>query len=404
MTAEEQTPQPQSQPESQPKPGKSKRSKKQLRKRLLTLFILFCLVAGLIYFAYWFFDLRHHEETDNAYVAGNLVQVTSQVSGSVTKIHADNTNLVLQGDILVTLDDTDATQAFERAKTELASTVRQTNQLIINNKQLQANIALQRIAVEQAKKDLVRLEGLGKSGAVAREQLDHGRDLVKSTQAQLDVALQQYNANYAMVLNTPLEQQPAILQASTQVRDTWLALQRTKIASPVTGYISRRSVQVGSYITQNTPLMAVVPADQIWVDANFKETQLASMRIGQPAEVTSDFYGSDVVYKGTVVGLSMGTGSAFSLLPAQNATGNWIKVVQRLPVRIELEKEQIIDRPLRIGLSMQVNVDTGNTEGRVLSDTAANKIIYQTSALNYDMTPVNTLIADIIKANSGSNS
>lgn len=396
MTEEAQAP--------QPKPEKSKREKKRQRTRFISLFLLILFIAGLIYLAYWFFDLRNHQETDNAYVVGNQIQVVPQVSGSVSQIHVEDTDYVSQGDILVTLDDTDATLAYQRAQTTLANTVRQTNQLIVNNKQLEANISLRQIAFEQAKKDLSRLEELGHSGAVAKEQLDHGRDLVKTTQAQLNVALQQYNANYAMVLDTPLEQQPSILQAASQVRDTWLALQRTKITSPTDGYVSRRSVQVGAYVTPNAPLMAVVPADQIWVDANFKETQLANMRIGQPAQVISDFYGDDVVYNGRVVGLSMGTGSAFSLLPAQNATGNWIKVVQRLPVRIELDHNQIADHPLRIGLSMRVNVNVADTQGPVLADKTADAVVYQTTALTYDMAPVNALIDSIIKDNSAMNS
>ncbi|VEA44654.1 multidrug resistance secretion protein [Salmonella enterica subsp. enterica] len=179
-----------------------------------------------------------------------------------------------------------------------------------------------------------------------------------SAQAQLDVAIQQYNANQAMILNSNLEDQPAVQQAATEVRNAWLALERTRIVSPMTGYVSRRAVQPGAQISPTTPLMAVVPATDLWVDANFKETQLANMRIGQPVTVITDIYGDDVKYTGKVVGLDMGTGSAFSLLPAQNATGNWIKVVQRLPVRVELDARQLEQHPLRIGLSTLVTVDT----------------------------------------------
>ena len=222
-----------------------------------------------------------------------------------------------------------------------------------------------------------------------------------SSSAALEVAVQQYNANQAMVLNTPLEQQPAIQQAAAQMRDAWLALQRTKVISPITGYVSRRSVQVGAQIAAGSPLMAVVPADHIWVDANFKETQIANMRIGQPATVVSDVYGDDVVYQGKVAGIDMGTGSAFSLLPAQNATGNWIKVVQRLPVRIELDAKQVADHPLRIGLSTLVTVDTANLDGRVLADVVRDKPLYQSDALALNLAPVNQLIADVIHANAG---
>lgn len=378
----------------------SPKTKKERRKLLLTLATLLFVILGLAYFIYWFVELRHHQETDDAYVAGNQIQIMSQITGSVTHIYVDNTDKVNKGDVLITLDDTDAKQAFERSKTALANSVRQTHQLIINTKQLQANIDLRRTALEQAQNDYTRRETLAKTAAIGREELQHYRDAVTTAKAQLEVAVQQYNANQALVLNTPLAQQPAIQQAATQLRDAWLTLQRTQLVAPMDGYISRRSVQIGARISAGTPLMVVVPTDEIWVDANFKETQLANMRIGQPASIISDFYGNDVVYEGKVVGLDMGTGSAFSLLPAQNATGNWIKVVQRLPVRIEVDSQQVKDHPLRIGLSMRVKVDTNNTDGAVLAEKKQNNALYTTNVLTYDMTPVDTLISDIIHANA----
>ncbi len=221
-----------------------------------------------------------------------------------------------------------------------------------------------------------------------------------TAKAQLDVAIQQYNANQAMILNTDLENQPAVKQSAAELRDAWLALQRTDIRSPMDGYVSRRSVQVGSQISTSTPLLAVVPATNLWVDANFKETQLAGVRIGQPATVISDIYGDDVEYHGKVVGLDMGTGSAFSLLPAQNATGNWIKVVQRLPVRIELDPQQVAQHPLRIGLSTLVKVDTQNKDGAALASNVRTQAAYESNALAIDLAPVNQLIADIVRANA----
>lgn len=303
--------------------------------------------------------------------------------------------------MLVTLDPTDAQQAFEKAQTALASSVRQTRQLMINSKQLQANIDVQKTALAQAQSDLKRRVPLGTANPIGREELQHARDAVASAQAQLDVAIQQYNANQAMVLGTSLENQPAVKQAATEVRNAWLALQRTKIVSPMTGYVSRRSVQPGAQISTTTPLMAVVPANNLWVDANFKETQLAHMRIGQTATVVSDIYGDDVKYTGKVVGLDMGTGSAFSLLPAQNATGNWIKVVQRLPVRIELDPKQLADHPLRIGLSTLVTVDTANRDGQILASQVRSTPAYESNAREISLDPVNKLIDDIVKANAG---
>lgn len=375
-------------------------NKKGKRKRALILLTLLFVIIGVAYGSYWFLVLRHFEETDDAYVAGNQVQIMSQVSGSVTKVWADNTDYVQQGDVLVTLDQTDAQQAFEKAQTELASSVRQMRQLMINNKQLQANIDIRKTTLSQAQTDLSRRVPLGSANLIGREELQHAKDAVASAQAALNVAIQQYNANQAMILGTKLEDQPTVRQAATDVRNAWLALQRTKIVSPMSGYVSRRSVQPGAQISPTTPLMAVVPASNLWVDANFKETQLAHMRIGQPVTVISDIYGDDVKYTGKVVGLDMGTGSAFSLLPAQNATGNWIKVVQRLPVRIELDANQLAKHPLRIGLSTLVKVNTTNRDGQILASQVRTSPAYESNAREISLTPVNKLINNIVQANA----
>ncbi|HDM8288786.1 TPA: multidrug efflux MFS transporter periplasmic adaptor subunit EmrA [Yersinia enterocolitica] len=376
-------------------------NKKKQRKRVLLLLTGIFIIIGVAYLIYWFLVLRHHQETDNAYVSGNQVQIMSQVPGSVVSVNFENTDLVKSGDVLLTLDPTDAEQAYEQAQTALANTVRQTHQLIINSKQYQANIALKKTELSKVQNDLKRRVVLGSVDAIGREELQHARDAVDAAQASLDVAIAQYNANQALVLNTPLEKQPAVEQAAAKLRDAWLALQRTKVVSPITGFVSRRSVQVGAEIANGAPLMAVIPANEMWIDANFKETQLANMRIGQPATIVTDFYGDDVVFQGKVVGLDMGTGSAFSLLPAQNATGNWIKVVQRLPVRIELDAKQLAEHPLRIGLSTTVRVDTADTDGQVLAQNVRKEPAFVTNALSLDLAPVNQMISDIVHANAG---
>ena len=387
-TAEAQSPQPSA-------------SKKRKRKSVLIVLALIFVLIGIAWGVYWFLVLRHFQETDDAYVAGNQVQVMAQVSGSVNKVWFEDTDFVKKGDVLGSLDKTDAEQAFEKAQTALATSVRQTHQLMINGKQYQASITLQQTALAQAEADLKRREPLGAANLIGREELQHARDAVATAKAQLDVAIQQYNANQAMILNTSLENQPAVQQSAAELRDAWLALQRTEIRSPMDGFVSRRSVQVGSQISTSTPLLAVVPATNLWVDANFKETQLAGVRIGQPATVVADIYGDEVVYQGKVVGLDMGTGSAFSLLPAQNATGNWIKVVQRLPVRIELNQDDIARHPLRIGLSTLVKIDTTNKEGSALATSARQQAAYSSNALAIDLAPVNQLITDIVRANAG---
>ncbi|WP_272668082.1 multidrug efflux MFS transporter periplasmic adaptor subunit EmrA [Providencia sp. PROV117] len=388
-----------SSPEEMQQTQTPQRNKKRQRKSALIFLTLLFIIIGVGWVVYWYLVLRHYESTDNAYVAGNQVQIQSQVSGSVMTVNVDNTDFVTSGTVLVELDPRDAELTLDKAKTELANSVRQTRQHMVNSRQLQANIDVKRSELNRLQNDLKRREVLGSSHVIGKEELQHAREAVVSAKAALDMAIEQYNANQAIVLNTAIEKQPAVEQAATQVRNAWLTLQRTKIVSPVDGYVSRRSVQVGSQITPSTPLMAIVPSNGMWIDANFKETQLADMRIGQPAKVTTDFYGKDVVFNGTVVGLDMGTGSAFSLLPAQNASGNWIKVVQRLPVRIALDETQLEEHPLRIGLSTEVTVDTLDKNGKVLSKGMRATPAYHTAALAVDMSPADKIVTEIINNN-----
>ncbi|MBG5929113.1 MULTISPECIES: multidrug efflux MFS transporter periplasmic adaptor subunit EmrA [Providencia] len=390
-----------SSPEEMQQTQTPQRNKKRQRKSALILLTLLFIIIGVGWGAYWYLVLRHYESTDNAYVAGNQVQIQSQVSGSVMTVNVDNTDFVTSGTVLVELDPRDAELALDKAKTELANSVRQTRQHMVNSRQLQANIEVKRSELNRLQNDLKRREVLGSSHVIGKEELQHAREAVVSAKAALDMAIEQYNANQAIVLNSSIEKQPAVEQAATQVRNAWLTLQRTKIVSPVDGYVSRRSVQVGSQITPSTPLMAIVPSNGMWIDANFKETQLADMRIGQPAKVITDFYGKDIVFNGTVVGLDMGTGSAFSLLPAQNASGNWIKVVQRLPVRIALNENQLEEHPLRIGLSTEVTVDTLDKNGKVLSKGMRDTPAYHTAALAVDMSPADKIVTEIINNNLG---
>ncbi|MEX0396650.1 multidrug efflux MFS transporter periplasmic adaptor subunit EmrA [Providencia rettgeri] len=390
-----------SSPEEMQQTQTPQRNKKRQRKSALILLTLLFIIIGVGWGAYWYLVLRHYESTDNAYVAGNQVQIQSQVSGSVMTVNVDNTDFVTSGTVLVELDPGDAELALDKAKTELANSVRQTRQHMVNSRQLQANIEVKRSELNRLQNDLKRREVLGSSHVIGKEELQHAREAVVSAKAALDMAIEQYNANQAIVLNSSIEKQPAVEQAATQVRNAWLTLQRTKIVSPVDGYVSRRSVQVGSQITPSTPLMAIVPSNGMWIDANFKETQLADMRIGQPAKVITDFYGKDIVFNGTVVGLDMGTGSAFSLLPAQNASGNWIKVVQRLPVRIALDENQLEEYPLRIGLSTEVTVDTLDKNGKVLSKGMRDTPAYHTAALAVDMSPADKIVTEIINNNLG---
>lgn len=370
------------------------------RKQWLLIFLMVIVIAAMASATWWYFNSRNVQSTDDAYVMGNQVTISSQVNGSVVSVNYTNTDLVQQGDVLVNLDDTDANLNFKKVKNKLAETVRKTKQIYVNDAQYNANIAQAKIAYQQAQADYQRRTQLMGAGAFSKEDLQHARNAVSSSKAALDVAIEQYRSNRSLIQNSTLEQQPAILLAAEQMREAWLALQRTKIRSPVTGYVAQRNVQVGETLSAGQALLSIVPADQLWIDANFKETQLSGMRIGQKVSVVSDLYGSNVVFDGVVEGINMGTGGAFSVLPAQNATGNWIKVVQRLPVRITLDAEQLKAYPLRIGLSTTVTLRENNTNGPALSTTQRQKPAYQSQALVLDTSSIDQEIQDIIKANA----
>lgn len=364
---------------------------------IATIIIILLFVA---YGVYWFLVLRFQEYTDDAYVSGLQIPIIAQTTGNVTQVNFENTDLVKAGDVLVVLDKTNAQLSFEQAKHDLATTVRKTKELYINGDEYQAQIQKNRVSLAQAQKDYQRRAALGRSGTISKEDLQHSQEAVQLAQAALDISIQQYKANRALLRNTELRKQPAIQQAADSVRSAWINLQRTEIKSPMTGYVSRRNVQVGSQVSPQTSLMAIVPIQPVWVDANFKETQLEKVRIGQPVTINSDFYGDDIVYKGKVVGLDMGTGSAFSLLPAQNATGNWIKVVQRLPVRVELDPEQVAKHPLRIGLSMNVTIDIKDQNGPVLAEVQRTTPAFESDVLVLNLADVDHIIDSIISDNA----
>ncbi|WP_116141545.1 efflux RND transporter periplasmic adaptor subunit [Trinickia diaoshuihuensis] len=369
------------------------------RKRLMTLLVGVILVAAVAYGLYYFLVARFHEDTDDAYVNGNVVQITPQVTGTVIAVNADDTQTVSAGAPLVVLDGADARVALQQAEANLAQTVRQVRGLFVNNDQFQAQIAQREADLSRAQDDLRRRLAVAQTGAVSQEEISHARDTVKAAQAALDAAQQQLASNRALTSNTTIATHPNVLAAAAKVRDAYLSNARNVLPAPVTGYVAKRSVQVGQRVSPGTPLMAIVPLESVWVDANFKEVQLTHMRIGQEVRLTADIYGSSVVYHGKVVGFSAGTGSAFSLLPAQNATGNWIKVVQRLPVRIALDPAELRAHPLRIGLSMQADVDIKNDTGSQLSN--AQNTVYQTNVFDKYGDEANAEIARIIEQNAG---
>ncbi|MEX3932309.1 HlyD family efflux transporter periplasmic adaptor subunit [Paraburkholderia phymatum] len=368
------------------------------RKLLLALLGVAVVVSAAAYGAYYTTYARYHETTDDAYVSGNLVQLTPQVTGTVVAVNADDTQIVKAGDPVVKLDNADAKVALGNAEATLGQTVRQVSSLYVNNDFYAANVAQKQSDLARAQDDLRRRQAVADTGAVSAEDIAHARDTVTAAQAALDAARQQAEANRALTDRTTIEQHPNVQAAASKVRDAYLAYARNTLPAPVTGYVAKRSVQVGQRVSPGTPLMAIVPLDGVWVDANYKESQLRNMRIGQPVTLTADVYGSKVQYHGRVVGFSAGTGSAFATLPAQNATGNWIKVVQRLPARIQLDQKELEAHPLRIGLSMEVDVDTRNDTGAQLG-TAMNTT-YHTDVFDGYGAQADAEIEKIIAQNS----
>src|SRR5258706_1999149 len=343
------------------------------RRKLLALVIGAFVVGAVGYTAYWALVLRHSEATDDAYVNGNVVQITSQVPGTVIKIQADDTDFVRAGTTLVQLDTADARVALDEAESQLAKTVRQVRILYATSGQLDATVHQREAELTRAQQDFQRREELSGMGAVSGEEIQHARDTLRGAEAATTAARQQLAAHQALVDRTTVEDHPDVRNAAARLREAYLAYSRTALPAPVSGYVAKRSVQLGQRVSPGAPLMAVVPLDQAWVDANFKEGQLKSMRVGQPVALTADLYGGKLEYHGRVAGFGAGTGGAFALLPAQNASGNWIKIVQRVPVRIALDRAELEAHPLQVGLSMQVKVDTLEQAGERLPRMAQSR-------------------------------
>ncbi|MFC4526090.1 efflux RND transporter periplasmic adaptor subunit [Dyella halodurans] len=374
---------------------------KNRRGVLLRLLVVALVLAGIGWGLWYFLEGRWYEGTDDAYVSGNIVQITPQVAGSVVTIGADDGDLVHAGDILVKLDPADADVALAQAKASLASTVRKVRGLYSNVTGAQAEVAARKIAVDKAQADYNRRRDLAKTGAISAEELSHAEDTLTTAQSALTTAQQQYQTSNVLVDDTVVASHPDVQTAAAKLRAAFLDDVRTSIVAPVDGYVAKRSVQLGQRVAPGAPLMAVVPLHGVWIDANFKETQLTKMRIGQPVEIRSDVYGGAVTYKGKVESLGVGTGSAFALLPAQNATGNWIKIVQRVPVRVFFDDpKQLEEHPLRIGLSTKVDVNLRDQSGPLLSRQAPTQPAFNTDVYQQQLAKADGLIAEIIHANS----
>ena len=395
-------------------------SRPAARRRALILIGGVTLLAAAGYALYWALVLNHVETTDNAYVQGNVVQITPQVAGTVVAILADDTDLVKTGQPLVRLDPADAKLALAQAGAQLAQAVREVRNLVANNATLaaqvtvrEAEVAKAQSEVDRAADDVSRRAPLLAGGAVAKEELAHASaQLATAHTAQrvassaLAAAHEALAANRSLTDGTPVADHPNVQRAAVQVHEAFTALKRTDLPAPLDGVVARRSVQIGQRVAAGAPLMSVVALDRLWVDANFKEAQLGALRVGQPVTLTSDVYGHKVRFRGTVGGLGAGTGAAFALLPAQNATGNWIKIVQRVPVRIVLDPQDLAAHPLRVGLSMEVSVDVSDRGGRTLAgppgDTPRrHQPVAQTAVFDLQDNAADAEVARVIAANGG---
>jgi membrane fusion protein, multidrug efflux system len=356
-------------------------------------------IAGLIYGAYWFFSARFYESTDDAYVASDVVQITSEIPGTVLGVRVDDTQRVTQGQALIELDPADAKVRVAAAEADLARAVRQVRGLYAQADQLRAQVNARSIELKQAEDDYARRATLVSDGAVSGEELAHTRDAITRVKSALEGARQQLDATSVQIEGTTIATHPEVLAAAAKYHDAALALRRTSIAAPISGVVAKRAVQLGQRIAPGTPLMAIVPLDDVWVDANFKEGQLRNVRAGQPVTLRADLYGGDAEYHGKVVGVSAGSGSAFALLPAQNASGNWIKVVQRLPVRIALDPQDVKRHPLRLGLSMSAQIEVRDTSGTLVAGELRAVPNLVQKSVGEDPS-IDARVADIIRENS----
>ena len=371
------------------------------RGRWLLISAIVLVLIGVLWWAYWYFHARFYQDTDDAYVAGDLVNVVSQVSGTVVSIGADETDLVQAGQELVRLDHSDAEIALRDAEARLARAVRQTRTVFANRDQLEAVVAQRRADLSKAQSDLDRRKDLTKSGAVSAEELSHAQEALSAARDGLVAAQKNLDASAALTGQTGVPDNPDVQAASTDVERAYLALRRTSIHAPVSGYIAKRTVQLGERVAPGgQPLLSIVPLERLRGEANFKEVQLSQMRIGQPVRIVADLYGGRVEYHGTVAGLGLGTGAAFALLPAQNATGNWIKVVQRVPVRIALDPKELEAHPLRVGLSTRARVEIRDVSGPILAQAPRQTPVLATNAYDIDREEIQRRIAHIIEENT----
>ena len=370
------------------------------RQRGLWILVAIVLAGGIGWAAYWFGFGRWVASTDDAYVGGRIVQVTAEVAGTIRTIYPEETDSVAAGQPLVALDKVDAQIAYDTSVADLAATVRQVHASFAQVERAEAQVSARGIDLRRARADLSRRHAIVGGGAVSVEEVAHLGEAVDSAEAAHRAAREDLNVALAQTRGTTVERHPQVERAAMRVRDAALVVRRTLVAAPVAGVVAKRGAQVGQRVAAGFPLLALVPLEDVWVDANFKEVQLEEMRIGQPVRLHADLYGRDVTFHGRVQGISPGTGAAFALLPPQNASGNWIKIVQRVPVRVALDPDEVRVHPLRIGLSMHAEVDLHDDSGPVLGAPTAD--IANSMPPHEEHDPeVEAMIRRVIAENSG---
>lgn len=379
--------------ETTPEPSPTKK-----RNRNIAIYLIVALVLLLLFLLYWIFVLRHYEYTNDAYVQGNMVNITPLRPGFITSIHSDDTFLVKKGQLLVDLDTTDSLINLERTQANLASAVREVCQNFHQVFVYKAEIAISLADFIRSKQDFQHRQDVISRGGVSIEDMEHATAALDASFSAFQRMQSLYEQALSAVQGSSIKNHPKVVAAANWVRESFVQLKRCKIYSPVEGLVAQRKAQVGMWIVPDKPIMSVIPLDQIWVNANYKETQMKHMRIGQKVDLTSDLYGGDVHYKGIVVGLPGAAGDAFSLLPPQNLSGNWIKIVQRVPVRVAIDPKDLKKNPLRIGLSMEASVSLGDTHGNLVPDTYKGPT-YETQIYEDELVGAEALITHIIDSN-----
>lgn len=369
------------------------------RKAASLLYLIIALVLAIAGFLYWHIVWRFKEYTNDAYVEGNQIYITPLVDGFVTAIHTDDTFLVKKGHLLVELDETDAKIALEKEKKELANVVRRISEAFHEVFALQAEIEVRKAELIKNEEDFSHRFAVLPEGGVSLEDYQHALAAVRASYFSLQKTKSLFDKAFAFVQGTSIKNHPLVVARADALRYAFVQLYRCKIYAPATGLIAQRTIQVGMWAKQGDNFMSVIPLDQLWVNANFKETQLKGMRIGQLVKLTSDLYGDDVVFHGTIVGLPGGAGNAFSLLPPENLSGNWIKIVQRLPVRVALKKKELEKHPLRIGLSMEATAFLSDQEGLLVPTSSKGSPYYHTDIFTKEELGDAELIKTIIDAN-----